>query len=411
MAIKEITLEQIKEAIKNAGLSSDLDIKDLAKIASAVNNGQIVNPEKKGVNATIGTKWEIALQNYPDFAIKRITPKTEQLLVIMPSCKGYYIKQKKGKSDEIIEQLTEDLYCKFTAGMPNDLKFDDDMWIDHIESGKKFYEKFKIVIKDDAYIAMLKAHCAKKYENLSVGYSDVRDSSVTLYKNFPQLYKEYYNDEFVNNRFFSLSNDTLKQMVDKFGLSNMRDYIEENKLSLIQNARWGNTVFGSYRFPYLLRDFEFHYAEFKDYTLYQSVFMGYGQSMDKFWDDWYDDLSIQKTLYGRVKVKYPQDLPLHHQQLAYKSILYKTIIDENKLRSVVNKLSKYDMQVDEYVFMCPKSKEDITDEAQQQCNCLAGYVERYINGQSNIFFMRKYKDKETSYITIETGDEHELRQI
>ena len=96
MAIKEITLDQIKEAIKNAGLGNDLDIKDLAKIASAVNNGQIVNPEKKGVNATIGTKWEIALQNYPDFAIKRITPKTEQLLVIMPSCKGYYIKQKKG---------------------------------------------------------------------------------------------------------------------------------------------------------------------------------------------------------------------------------------------------------------------------------------------------------------------------
>ena len=89
----------------------------------------------------------------------------------------------------------------------------------------------------------------------------------------------------------------------------------------------------------------------------------------------------------------------------------KTIIEENKLRDVINRLSKYDMQIDEYVFMCPKSKEDITDEAQQQCNCLAGYVERYTNGQSNIFFMRKYKDKETSYITIETSNEHELHQI
>ena len=85
-----------------------LDIKDLAKIAKALQGISADKPEKvtKSVTTSIA-KWELALCNYPDFAIKRTTAKTEQLLVIMPSCGGYYIKYNKN-GQEISEPLTEE---------------------------------------------------------------------------------------------------------------------------------------------------------------------------------------------------------------------------------------------------------------------------------------------------------------
>ena len=119
-----------------------LDIKDLAKIAKALQSASTEKPEKvvKNVAPSI-TKWELALCNYPDFAIKRTTAKTEQLLVVMPSCGGYYIKYNKN-GQEVSEPLTEESYVKFTSGMP-DIKLEDDMWVKTIITGKKFYDNLK----------------------------------------------------------------------------------------------------------------------------------------------------------------------------------------------------------------------------------------------------------------------------
>jgi hypothetical protein len=110
---QNITVEDVQAALAAQGL----DIRELAKQARALQRGEIVNPEKKIGVSTL--QFKIALANYPDFCIERTTAKTRQLVVIMPSCKGYYVKSFKGE-DEYVEELTPELYSKFTAGM-NDL--------------------------------------------------------------------------------------------------------------------------------------------------------------------------------------------------------------------------------------------------------------------------------------------------
>ena len=81
-----ISMEDIQAAFAAQGL----DIRELAKQAKALQRGEIVNPEKKVVGSTL--QFKIALANYPDFCIERTTAKTRQLVVIMPSCNGYYVK-------------------------------------------------------------------------------------------------------------------------------------------------------------------------------------------------------------------------------------------------------------------------------------------------------------------------------
>ena len=95
---QEVNINDIQKALQTQGL----DIKSLAKDASALKNGEIQKPEN---NKVVNTTYKLALVNYPDFCIERTTAKTRQLMVIMPSCEGYYVKSFKGK-EEFIETLT-----------------------------------------------------------------------------------------------------------------------------------------------------------------------------------------------------------------------------------------------------------------------------------------------------------------
>lgn len=402
----EITLEQIQAALK--ATNTKVDIKDLAKIAKALQNGDLDNTDVK--SKTTGTTWTVEMEKYPDFAIRRKTAKTSQLLVIMPSCKGYYIKYNTG-DNEIIEELTADNYSKFTAGMP-EITLSDEMWITNIVGGKRFFYCFNQAIKSDTYCEMLKNKCAKRYEKLYFNYSQrLDDQSIKNYECYPTLYKKYCNNELVNNRILNNQSFT-KELIEKFGLNNVYDFCESQDRSLVDSAsQYGDSnVYSSYSLTNLFKENEFHYAEFKDYVLYSAVRMGYAKNMGAFFTTWYDTLYMQKTIYGKVKEKYPDDLPLLHQQLSYKSIIYRDRIDEEGFERQKDKLSKYNIKVKDFIFRCPENKQDMIDEATQQANCLAGYTRKFAAGECEIFFMRHAKKPDESYITIETKN-GDIRQI
>ena len=402
----EITLEQIQAALK--ATNTKVDIKDLAKIAKALQNGDLDNTDIKSKGT--GVTWTVEMEKYPDFAIRRKTAKTSQLLVIMPSCKGYYIKYNTG-DNEVIEELTADNYTKFTAGMP-EMTLSDEMWITNIIGGKRFYRLFNQAIKSDTYCDMLKNKCAIRYEKLYFNYSQkLDDESIKNYALYPTLYKKYHNNELINKRILSNQSFT-KKLIEKFGLNNVYDFCESQERSLIssESVYGDSNIYTSYSLTSLFKEYEFHYAEFKDYVLYSSVRMGYAKNMSTFFTTWYDTLSMQKSIYGKVKEKYPDDLPLLHQQLSYKLIIYRDKIDEAGFERQKNKLSKYNIKVKDFIFRCPENKQDMIDEATQQANCLAGYTSKFASGECEIFFMRRAKKPDESYITIETkyGD---IRQI
>lgn len=76
-------------------------------------------------------------------------------------------------------------------------------------------------------------------------------------------------------------------------------------------------------------------------------------------------------------------------------------IDKVKFARQATKAKKYEAEVDKYVFIAPTKKEDFLDEAEQQQNCLASYINKFTNGEDIIMFMR-FKDKpEESLVTIE----------
>lgn len=60
--------------------------------------------------------------------------------------------------------------------------------------------------------------------------------------------------------------------------------------------------------------------------------------------------------------------------------------------------------IDGYTFIYPKTPQDIKDEAVQQNNCVASYIDRVIEGRCDIVFMRRKESPEHSLVTLEVVD-------
>ena len=392
---QEINMDELQAVLKAQGL----DIKELAKDASALKRGEIKTPE--GKTNSITTTYKLVLANYPDFCIERTTAKTRQLIVIMPSCQGYYVKSFKGQ-DELIEELTSELYAKLTSGM-NDIELPNGFWLKRVCSGKRFCDSLLKALNSDIYVEMIKFGVAPKLEDMRLdGYSSVESNEcVQAYKNQPILYREFYNANKAKKVLLD-SKKFVTDIVNDFGLNNARDFLRHLELSLVDIYSGYYGGFGnSYRTDKIYPDVEMKYEAFRDYVLYQSVFMGYGKSIQTFLSEWRDTIQMQRNIYKKVKEKYHDNLPLWHHQLSYKSACMKEEIDEEKMREMVEFASLYQGTCDKYVFVAPTCKQDFLDEAQMQQNCLASYINRFIEGDCIIMFMRLKKEPTQSLVTIE----------
>lgn len=62
---------------------------------------------------------------------------------------------------------------------------------------------------------------------------------------------------------------------------------------------------------------------------------------------------------------------------------------------------KYGFTMDGYVIRAPLSKDEVLDEGRKLQHCVGGYADRHIQGKTTILFMRKAKNPDRSWLTIE----------
>lgn len=410
-------ISELKKLLSENGF----DIKELAQLASELNNepnekDKQTEPKKKAPAKKKTITWELGLALYPDFVIRRTTAQTERDLVVMPSKGMMFIRDVKTGESEI---LTADSYVNFTSGMP-DIEMPENFWLTKCEPGKLFFTRLKKVMDTPACIEMIKHNCMIKFERLfesykitSVAYSYDVKKCIENYQKFPILYIELWEDNLLRD--FCKSDDNfVETLIENFGIQNARDFFQSWKISLFGTAP--SVAYRRNNFARIYHDrclrgdrnvvscippIRMEYKAFKEYVLYDSVHMGYGLNAHDFFMQWSDTLAMQMMIYGKIKDKYPKNLPTLHQQLSYKKTLMHEQIDTMLFMQQVERTKKYEMIIDDYIFLAPKAKEDFYDEATQQANCLASYIHRYAQGDCHIIFMRRKEEPETSLVTIE----------
>lgn len=102
--------------------------------------------------------------------------------------------------------------------------------------------------------------------------------------------------------------------------------------------------------------------------------------------------------------KYPRFLESMHAIATRNYRRLKKITDENRKLFAERYCQDLNKIVGNYTFMCPKTIEDVRDEAIQQQHCVMSYVDNVIRGDCHLVFMRLASDPDTSVLTIELVD-------
>ena len=392
-------------------------LRTLSKEASQLSS---VNKELKadGSGTRPHLSFALTLCEYPDIIITRSTPKTTKHLIIMPSAGAVFIKTEKAGKEPVSERLTAESFAAFTSGLQEDILLPEGFWTSRISKGKTEGEAILRLFADDTNLEMIRKKAYHEdmleAERLPV-YMEHKDPLYNAFVACPQLVLEY-KDRPKAAELLILDHEFAADLVSRFGLENARDFFDSYIESLVdlpssyghgheshqlrrrQNfERWETEGNGQSCIP----GCRLSYRAFKDYVLYDAYRCGYGMRMAQFFSEWWDTLSMQYQLYGKIKDKYPDSLPTAHMQMSFKMAQYKAKIDEAAFAAQVEQAKKYEGEYKGYVFVAPKCRQDFIDEASAQCNCLAGYIQRFTDGNCLILFMRKKDSPEVSYITVE----------
>lgn len=97
--------------------------------------------------------------------------------------------------------------------------------------------------------------------------------------------------------------------------------------------------------------------------------------------------------------KYPRNFLTTHQIACRNYNRLKQEFSEALFKKQIKK--KYNVSFGEYKFIYPETIQDIKDEAVQQNNCVASYIDKVIDGVCDIIFLRKKSELQKSLVTIE----------
>lgn len=118
-------------------------------------------------------------------------------------------------------------------------------------------------------------------------------------------------------------------------------------------------------------------------------------------DELYDYAVMMKKISTKFD-KYPRNFLTSHR-IASRN--YRRMIQEFKEEDFKKRIDKsLEFTYKGWTFIYPEKTQDIKDEAAQQNNCVASYIDNVIDGNCHILFMRKKDDPEHSIVTIEVRD-------
>lgn len=97
--------------------------------------------------------------------------------------------------------------------------------------------------------------------------------------------------------------------------------------------------------------------------------------------------------------KYPRNFLTTHRIACRNYNRLKKEFSEELFKKRIDK--NYECAFGDYIFIYPDSTQDIKDEAVSQNNCVASYIDKVIDGNCHIMFLRKKNNPKDSLVTIE----------
>ena len=419
--------------------------------------------ETKKIKIPKAVEYETVFVSGPDFAIRRKTPKSSSVLVVILSKKQYYIKtENTGK----IESLAAENFQKFLADIPEgdfhiiDNDGNEPYWIHHILKECKLRNSFLANIANEKFCVFAKANLicmdyVKEYNSYTpshlhqldfdkvkflAGISDAyvpheavkeavteitcgpnrSTSKINLLFYYALNMNSSYGYRSEEESAYNIIHEKwgiegVKQIVQMYYETPVSDFPRSSNLKKLfyrckTELGWSQKTI-SYNGDEMLEQTRFDLQSFKEYLFCEATRQGYADEIENFIDSWSDYLNLQLAVYGEIRNKYPENLASEEKRLAYRQVQRLKNIADERLVSVLSECAEYEYKSSKYSILAPKSAGDVIAEGQNQSNCVGSYIPSIINRDCMIFFMRDNKALDKSLVTVEVRKDGSLGQV
>ena len=196
-----------------------------------------------------------------------------------------------------------------------------------------------------------------------------------------------------------------KQKPDEYQLAYNLDYISLNDNDILKILTCEKSYYDRrhYKWVYcpsfinLINEYGYTAKALLNYCDYCKTFEAI-EDMHYFLQELEDYARMMKEISPKFD-KYPRHFLTTHKIASRNYNRLKQQFEENKFKARIN----LDMEhtFGEYRFIYPKSIQDIKDESVQMNNCVSSYIQRVIDGQCDILFLRHKDSQDKSLVTIE----------
>jgi len=352
----------------------------------------------------LASTYEVVLQNNTDFIISRKTAKSERELVILISQCLFYFKDTKSGA---IEDITISKLKSFLRDLKDDtLPLDQVHWLPELT--KESAERISQIISDKTFVDMCKHNVM----------GDVRD---------PEWYGGYWEQ---NSKLFIKLHEMFPTITDSsngkyrssfpiifeldklFGYNEAMYFAEKLVLSGVERYASGETRY-NYTYGYseaidctgflklLEEPYNLNLRRLIDYVLFDLYSQGIAQVDGAFWKEYEDYLRMQIQIFGKIREKFPKHLKTEHDIMTLKVNAVKAIEKCEGFEMRANEVEELAYQGKTYSIIVPKHPQEIADEGVNLSHCVGSYVDRIINGECHILFLRKTRTPDQSLVTLQ----------
>ena len=363
-------------------------------------------------------KFTIEYENDTDFILKRTTPRTEKMLVVLVSQAQVYIKDVKENSIEKVEDVSQ--IRDFKKGMDAVQEFKKLEWApfkkDYWDTTVRVSLYFENLIDHLETFRVLANKKINPFNDMASVYRYERDpEGFNRQSEFLKIIR-LFNPSMTtgNNDYTEISNGLKGACLDYNIINKNMDLITLLGVSTFQNIL-KNTYLAT-----ILKDYGVDFRRFLTYLAYTIKYrnglaiQSYGSyySNNQFTlSDYADYLRMQKQMYGKIKEKYPLYWLSEKQMMNNKYNEWKRFRDIDIATLNQDELSKYEYEDKVFKVVVPKLNIDILDEAEQQHHCVASYIDRITKGETHVVFIRTKLSPEESLLTVEITPDGKIVQV
>ena len=375
-----------------------------AALISGVNIRDYFLDKDPKAYAIAASSYEVVLQNNTDFIITRKTSTTARELVILISQGLFYFKETRGGA---IEEITLSKLKSYFRDLKDDsIKLDQVLWLPELH--KESIERLERVISSEAFVDMCKHNVLEEIKDPSwyEGYwKQNQKLFMKLFSIFPTI-----TDNSTNK--YRASLPIIFELDKRYGYNEAMFFAETllksgvDSYSSALERSWNNR--GFYEdielkgFLQLLE--EPHCLNLRrliEYIFFDSYAQGINRIDSTFWKTYEDYLSMQIKIFGKVRVKYPRSLKTEHDIIALKVNIAEIVAKCENFEARSKEIEELEYDGTNYCIVVPNTPQQIADEGINLSHCVGGYIDRIINGDCHILFLRKTRTPDQSLVTLQ----------